>query len=101
MRIALSLGMNREPPVGCLAQTEYERRRRLWWTLYIIDEKLSIIAGAPLSIKNEDIDVSLPGDHDLGLSNSALNLHIKLALLEGKVMSGEVLPPNRCFGANC
>lgn len=92
MRIALSLGMNRETPPGYLDPAEYQRRRRLWWTLYIIDKKVSIMMGAPLSIRDEDIDISLPGHRDLGFSNSALKLHIKLAALEGKVMSGTYDP---------
>lgn len=96
MRIALSLGMNRETPPNHLDHIEHQRRRRLWWTLYIIDRKLSINMGAPLSIRNEDIDTSLPGDHDLGFSNSALNLHIKLATLEGRVMSGIVNSYYQC-----
>lgn len=87
MRIALSLGMNRDAPPASLERHEYMRRRRIWWTLYIIDKKLSVIVGTPLSIRDEDIDMPLPGDNDLGFSNAALNLHIKLAELEGKVMS--------------
>ncbi|EXJ81572.1 hypothetical protein A1O1_07636 [Capronia coronata CBS 617.96] len=87
LRIALSLGMNREAPPGTLTRTDYERRRRLWWTLYIIDRKLSINMGAPLSITEKDFDISLPGQEDLGFSNAALLLHVKLADLEGKVMS--------------
>ncbi|KAK5021771.1 hypothetical protein LTS07_010666 [Exophiala sideris] len=87
LRVALSLSMNRETPPGTLARIEYERRRRLWWTLYIIDRKLSINQGAPLSVTDNDIDISLPGQKDLGFSNTALLLHVKLAVLEGKVMS--------------
>ncbi|CAK7216733.1 hypothetical protein SCUCBS95973_002906 [Sporothrix curviconia] len=87
MLIALSLGMNRDAPPASLERHEYIRRRRLWWTLYIIDKKLSVIVGTPLSIRDDDIDIPLPGDNDLGFVNAALNLHIKLAELEGKVMS--------------
>jgi proline utilization trans-activator len=88
MRIALSLGMNRETPNGYLDPIEYRRRRRLWWTLYVIDKKLSTIMGAPLGVRDEEVDISLPEEHDLGFTNSALSFHIKLAALEGKVMSG-------------
>jgi proline utilization trans-activator len=88
MRIALSLGMNRASPPGYLDYVEYRRRRRLWWTLYVIDRKLSTIMGVPFSIKDEDIDISLPEKDDLGFSNSALQFHIKSATLEGMVMSG-------------
>jgi proline utilization trans-activator len=88
VRIALSLGMNREAPPGCLSLREYQRRRRLWWTLYIIDKKLSTTVGAPLSIQDEDIDISLPEEYDLGFSNAALKFHVRMARLEGKVVSG-------------
>lgn len=88
MRIALSLGMNHESTTGYLDHGEYQRRRRLWWTLYVVDKKLSTIIGTPSSIEDQEINISLPEVHDLDLSNSALNYHIKLSVLEGKVMSG-------------
>jgi hypothetical protein len=88
MRIALALGMNREPPSDHLDHTDFVRRRRAWWTVYIIDKKLSVMVGAPSSIKDDDIDISLPDLGDLGYSNSALRLHVKLASLEGSVISG-------------
>lgn len=90
MRIALSLGMNREPPSAYLLPLEQQRRRRLWWTLYIVDRKLSMIMGAPVSIRDEDIDIRLPQEDDCGFSNASLNLHAKLAALEGKVMIGRL-----------
>ncbi|KAH8900601.1 hypothetical protein GQ53DRAFT_129539 [Thozetella sp. PMI_491] len=90
VRIALSLGLNREPPPGQLSQREYQRRRRLWWTLYMIDKKLSTTIGAPLSIRDEDIDTSMPEEYDLGFSNTALKYHVKLARLEGEVVSGTI-----------
>jgi proline utilization trans-activator len=87
--MALSLGMNRQSPPGSLEKSEYLRRRRLWWTLYIIDRKLSINMGAPLTIHDEEIDISLPTEDDLGFDNSALILHIKLSAIEGDVMKGK------------
>ena len=90
MRIALALGMNRETPLDSLSKSDCERRRRLWWTLYIIDRKLSINMGAPLSIADEVIDISLPSQKEHGVSNSALLIHIKLAIVEGQVMSGKM-----------
>jgi proline utilization trans-activator len=88
MRIAVSMGMNREIPTDQMDERKYKHRRRLWWTLYIIDRKISIMTGAPLSIKDHEIDIGLPQKHDLGFDNSALILHIKLAALEGQVIAG-------------
>ncbi|KAK4499315.1 hypothetical protein PRZ48_009828 [Zasmidium cellare] len=42
--------------------------------------------GAPASIRDEDIDIRLPQENDCGFSNASLQLHAKLAALEGKVM---------------
>lgn len=88
MRIAISLGMNRETPDEKVDTREYQHRRRLWWTLYIIDRKISIMAGGPVSIRDDEIDISTPGKDDLDYDNAALNLHIKLAALEGRIISG-------------
>lgn len=84
LRIALSLGMHREQSGIDLDGHEYIRRRRAWWTIYIIDKMLSVIVGTPTSIRDEDIDISKP---EVGDGGTALNLHIRLATLEGKVMS--------------
>jgi hypothetical protein len=84
--MALSLGMNREIPPGTLASKEIDHRRGLWWTVYIIDRKMSINMGAPLSVEDKDIDVSLPSS--VNSQHPALSLHAQLATLEGKVMKG-------------
>lgn len=81
--------MNREPVTGTLDDHEYRRRRRLWWTIYIIDKKLSVTVGTPLSIRNEDIDMSKPEDTDLGFLNAPLRLHIRLAAMDGDVISSK------------
>ena len=88
VRLAVAMGMNREMPPDDTDPREHERRRRLWWTLYIIDRKISIMVGAPVSIKDDEIDISAPSTTDLGLDNTAFNLHIGLAKLEGQVISG-------------
>jgi proline utilization trans-activator len=85
MRIALSIGMNREIPPGYLDATECEHRRRLWWTVYVIDRRLSMNTSCPSSIRDEDIDLSLPSSDFQKISGLGLALHVKLAALTGKV----------------
>ncbi len=57
--------------------------------------------GAPLSIRDEDIDTSLPEEYDLGFSNTGLKYHVELARLEGEVVSGRTMPHHHCFSADC
>ena len=87
--MALSLGMNREVPPGILDPVECEHRRRIWWTVYIIDRKLSLNVGCPSTIRDEDLNVCLPQGDFRGFSGVGLILHVKLASLTGKVMAGE------------
>jgi hypothetical protein len=56
-----------------------------------------------LSIKDEDIDISLPEEHDLGFSNAALKFHVKMARLEGMVVSGTAFSHRNCswLAADC
>jgi hypothetical protein len=89
--MALSLGMNRQGPPEHLERSEGEHRRRLWWTVYIIDMKISINMGSPLNLRDDDIDIELPQSTDGGLQPSALSLHVKLMHLTGKVMAGECI----------
>jgi len=43
---------------------EGEMRRRLWWTMYILDRSLSLELGRPVLIDDDDCDVSLPAPVD-------------------------------------
>lgn len=85
--------MNREIPEGVLSEGEREHRRRLWWTVYILDRKLSINMGSPLSgLQDEDIDVALPNFRSHAVSSEGLSLHVKVTRLTGLVMMGGHLP---------
>ncbi|KAL8365604.1 hypothetical protein RB595_004428 [Gaeumannomyces hyphopodioides] len=72
VRIAQDLGLHSE--VGSWAIVEGEMRRRIWWTVYILDKSISLELGRPSMIDDADCDVSLPAavdDHfidDRGMS---------------------------------
>jgi proline utilization trans-activator len=83
--------MNREIPEGILEELDLEHRRRLWWTVYILDRKLSINMGAPLSgLRDEDMDLSLPNTGVYRGPCPELSLHIKITKLTGNVMMGKL-----------
>jgi proline utilization trans-activator len=85
--------MNRETPSGFLDQVEGEHRRKLWWTVYILDRKISMNMGSPSTIQDQDIDLALPDTVSWETSSLGLSLHVKLAALTGKVVEGkQVLP---------
>ncbi|KAI1761670.1 hypothetical protein GGR53DRAFT_17955 [Hypoxylon sp. FL1150] len=59
MRKCISLGLHREPPEYLsLSEAEIDRRRRLFWSTYIIDRSLSSVMDRPFVIQDEDISCS-------------------------------------------
>ncbi|KAM0467703.1 hypothetical protein ACHAP7_011670 [Fusarium lateritium] len=86
LRIALSQGLHRDIVSGVLDDPEVTRYRNAWWTLYILDRKLSSLMGAPCSIHDSDISVPIPGDQTPSRKSSALDMHIKLSRLKAKIL---------------
>ncbi|KAJ0124599.1 hypothetical protein J7T55_005938 [Diaporthe amygdali] len=86
-RIALTQGLHCEPSEGLLSETEANRLRCIWWTIYILDRKLSSLMGAPSSIQDSDITVTLPLSEPINYKYKALGLHVALSQLHAKVLS--------------
>ncbi|CRG89925.1 Cutinase transcription factor 1 alpha [Talaromyces islandicus] len=61
VRIAYSLGLHRDPPAS-LGITKVELRRRIWWSLYILDSKLSMELGRPMIVDLNTSNCQLPAD---------------------------------------
>jgi hypothetical protein len=61
VRIAYSLGLHRDPPAS-LGITKAELRRRIWWSLYILDSKLSLELGRPMAVDLNTSNCQLPAD---------------------------------------
>ncbi|KAG1224297.1 hypothetical protein G6F35_004110 [Rhizopus arrhizus] len=60
IRIAQSLGLNRDCEEWDIPESEKQTRKRIWWSLYIADRFHSASLGRPLSIRDEDNDVVYP-----------------------------------------
>ncbi|KAG1453307.1 hypothetical protein G6F56_007608 [Rhizopus delemar] len=60
IRIAQSLGLNRDCEEWDIPESEKQTRKRIWWSLYIADRFHSASLGRPLSIRDEDNDVAYP-----------------------------------------
>lgn len=53
IRIAQSLGLNRDCEEWDIPESEKQTRKRIWWSLYIADRFHSASLGRPLSIRDE------------------------------------------------
>ena len=84
--------MNREFECGILSDEENEHRMKLWWTVYMIDRKLTYLMGVPLSLHDVDITVPKPALYDKNAVNdtaAAFSLHIHLSTELGRVLHGK------------
>ncbi|KAI1213173.1 fungal-specific transcription factor domain-containing protein [Annulohypoxylon truncatum] len=73
VRTAYMLGLHLDPPEET-SQRERELRKRLWWTLYILESKISMKLGRPFLLDHSDTTCSLPKDdrESVALSGSVL-----------------------------
>ena len=65
------------------------RGRRIWWTVYTLDRKLSCSMGIPISIRDEDITTPLSLADDIDFTASGLVIHVRICQLLGKVISSK------------
>ncbi|KAK9238925.1 fungal-specific transcription factor domain-containing protein [Lipomyces kononenkoae] len=61
VRTAYMLGLHLEPPQG-MPRPERELRKRLWWTLYVLETKISMKLGRPFLLHDSSTTCSLPAD---------------------------------------
>ncbi|KAK0375146.1 hypothetical protein CLIM01_07493 [Colletotrichum limetticola] len=62
-RMALGLGLHREPP-GLEDTLGHERRRQLFWTIYCFESGFNITTGRPPAMSEDFIDTRIPRNID-------------------------------------
>ena len=70
---------------------EVMRGRRLWWTVYALDKKLTLDQGIPNMIEDRDISSPWPVVSDTDDDTTAMAINIKICRLIGKLMSRRYL----------
>jgi hypothetical protein len=96
-RKVISMGLIRDSGSSYeISQVELERRRRLFWSVYVLDRMISVSYGLPPSINDEDIAVPFPSitvdeyaspDRYYYAMTLQVNRHVvALRRLEGKIM---------------
>lgn len=67
VRTAYMLGLHLEPPQS-MPRRERETRKRLWWTLYTMETKMSMKLGRPFLLHDSSTTCSLPADdHEIAM----------------------------------
>lgn len=61
-RMATNLGMHREGAIKNLDSYEQELRRRIWWTIYVLEHNSCTILGRPCAIDDREVSVHFPNE---------------------------------------
>lgn len=96
-RKAISMGLTRDNSMPeNISQVEVERRRRLFWSVYVLDRMMSVSYGLAPSISDDEIKISLPSitvqeyastDRYFYAMTLQVNRHVvSLRRLEGKIL---------------
>ncbi|KAL6861976.1 fungal-specific transcription factor domain-containing protein [Trichoderma novae-zelandiae] len=86
LRLAQAMNLHRECSTPGLTESQAEKRRRVFWKVYILDKDISLRTGRPFGQDDDDMDVRLPSNASLEPGNQDLfNCRIGLALVQGQV----------------
>ncbi|EON70068.1 hypothetical protein W97_09334 [Coniosporium apollinis CBS 100218] len=87
VRLAQSHGLHTNMQASAVGNHLVHRGRRIWWTVYALDRKLSCSMGIPISIRDEDITTPLSLADDTDFIANGLAIHVRICQLLGNVIS--------------
>lgn len=93
LRLALEYGMHTEMHGICLDVDFVQRSRLVWWTVYVLERRMSSLLGVPMGISEESISASFPSASTLGQSSIVLEMQVMLCQILAKVDLSKFLPP--------
>lgn len=88
LRISLTQGLNRKFDAQRITKAEFEHRSKLFWTVYILERKLSCLIGVPPAIHDEDIAISMPFINTNHTRQMTRALYVELSSQLGQILNG-------------
>lgn len=83
-------GLHRDDTTKKLRRSESTHANRLWWTIHMLEKRITIATGFPLVLLDDTfMDTSLPIDSPGFPNPSSIRINIQIAQIQGKIYSGE------------
>ena len=83
--MAQSHGLHTDMQPALVGDGLAKHGRLLWWTVYILDQRLSSLMGIANGVHDDDISASAPQISDNDIHTSALAIHVKISQLLGSI----------------
>ncbi|KAH6715061.1 fungal-specific transcription factor domain-containing protein [Leptodontidium sp. MPI-SDFR-AT-0119] len=87
LHICLTQGLNRRFDAQRITKQEFDLRSKLWWTVYVIERKLSSLVGVPPALHDEDIALSMPSIDPADKSGLTMAFHIEISSQLGQILN--------------
>lgn len=87
--MAQSHGLHTDMQANAVGPDLVRRGRRVWWTVYTLDRKMSSSMGVPNSLHDEDVTTPLTTSMDSEINPTGQILHVKICQVLGKVVSSK------------
>ena len=85
LRLALGYGMHTDMPDHILGHSTVERSRRIWWTVYTLNQETSSFLGSPQCMAEDDIHMALPEFREKRERQETLATRIRLSRAIGMI----------------
>jgi hypothetical protein len=69
----------------CLENDYIQQCRLVWWTVYVLERRMSSLLGVPFRISEESISVSLPANSRQFPNSNALKMQVTLCQILAKI----------------
>ncbi|OLN89017.1 putative transcriptional regulatory protein C3C7.04-like protein 3 [Colletotrichum chlorophyti] len=87
VRLALTLGCNLPFSEQRCLPSERAHRMRVWWTVYMLDQRICAGLGRPASVDDRQLSFDLPGPSPGFDPPEPLNVNVKIARATGEIMT--------------
>ncbi|CAG8232481.1 unnamed protein product [Penicillium salamii] len=87
LRIALENGMYTEMRSSCLDEDHVQRCNLVWWTVYILERRMTSLLGLPIGISEESITAPYPSIPTRAQSSNVMEMQVILCQILAKVDS--------------
>lgn len=84
-------GLNVEFPDDIVGSKYSKRRNNLWWTIYILDQRISSAVGGPMTIPDDFITATLCSANESPQRDALLSLQVQVSRLIYRVLSSKYL----------
>ncbi|KAH7310012.1 fungal-specific transcription factor domain-containing protein [Rhexocercosporidium sp. MPI-PUGE-AT-0058] len=87
LHICLTQGLNRRFDAQRITKQEFDHRSKLWWTVYVIERKLSSLVGVPPALHDEDIALTMPSIDPAHKTSLTMAFHIEVSSQLGQILN--------------